>query len=322
VEVKEGPYRMAEGPGPEYETCGTFGTMLGNADLAGIIMANESCNRLGVDTITAGATIAFAMDCFEKGVITKSDTDGINLCFGNIDAAIEMVKKIASRTGLGEVLALGSARAARRIGKGAEGYAITVKGLEVPMHDPRGSHGLGLAYMMSNIGASHMQHVNDPVERGITSYPEVGMNDFYQGQTSEGKAMLVKLTEDIGQPLQSMCLCQFIAWGINTDDMADMVRVVTGFDFNRNELLACGARSWLIKRAINNLMGVRACDDRLPKRILTPLEDGMAAGSTPDEALMKSEYYKLRGLNEDGIPTREALEAADLPEVASRLYSR
>jgi len=320
VEVKDGPFKTAEGPGPEYETCGTFGTLLNNPDLAGVIKVNELCNRLGLDTISGGGTIAFAMDCFEKGVLTLDDTGGVDLSFGNIAGTIEMVKKIAAREGLGDVLALGSARAAEKIGKGAEQYAVTVKGLEVPMHDPRGAHGLGLAYMMSNIGASHMQHVNDAVERGITSYPEVGMKEDYEGQTSEGKAELVKLCEDVGQPLQSMVMCQFIAWGLDTDHLAEMVRTVTGFEFTRETLLAHGARSWLLKRSLDTLMGVRADDDRLPPRILTPLEDGAAEGSVPDVDLMKREYYAMRGLNEEGIPTREALEAAGLPEVAAKLH--
>lgn len=320
VEVKDGPFATPEGPGPEYETCGTFGTMLGTPDLAGVCKANETCNRLGVDTITGGATIAFAMDCFENGIITTDDTDGLELTWGNIGAAIELVQKIAKREGFGDVLADGSTAAAEKIGKGSAELLATVKGLEIPMHDPRGAHGLGLSYMMSPIGASHMQHVNDAVERGLTSYPEVGMKDFYEGQTSEGKAELVKLTEDIGQPLNSMALCQFIAWCLDTNDLAEMLSTVTGFDYDSAAFMACGNRIWLAKRALNVRFGVTAADDVLPKKILTPLADGPAEGSVPDMEKMRSEYYEYRGLDDQGRPTKEALAAAGLEGMAAKLY--
>ena len=320
VEVKDGPYAMPEGPGPEYETCGAFGTMLGNPRLDGVCKVNEHCNKLGLDTITGGCTISFAMDCFEQGILTTADTDGLELTWGNIDAAIELVQKIAKREGFGDVLADGSAAAAVKIGKGSAELLATVKGLEIPMHDPRGAHGLGLAYMMSPIGASHMQHVNDAVERGLTSYPEVGMEDFYEGQTSEGKAELVKLTEDVGQPLNSMVLCQFIAWCLDTNDFAEMLNTVTGFDYDSASFTACGERIWLAKRTINVLFGVGVDDDVLPKKILTAVTDGPAEGSVPDMEKMRSEYYALRGLDAAGKPTREALEKVGLTDMAEKLY--
>ncbi len=320
VEVKEGDFMVPEGPGPEYETCAMFGPMLNNANLAAVIKANELCNRYGIDTISSGGIIAWLMECFEKGIITAEDTDGVELTWGNMHAVFEMLKKITFREGLGDVLAEGSRKAAVKIGKGSEELTVEIKGLEVPMHDPRGSHGLALAYMMSPRGGCHMMHLQDAVERGVAAYPEMGLEEIYEGQTSEGKAKLVKITEDIGQPLNAICLCQFVSWCISVDDMAAMLSTVTGCDYTRESYAAAGESIWMIKRVINNLMGIRKKDDRLPKKILTALKDGAAAGSVPDEQKLLKEYYELRGLDEEGIPTMEALSRANLEEAIQRLY--
>ena len=166
VQVKEGPYKGEEQAGPEYETCCTFGTLIMNNDLAAVIKINEMCNRYGLDTISCGSTIAFAIDCFENGLITEDDTEGVKLTWGNVDGVIKMVEKIARREGFGDVLAEGSRGAAKKIGKNAADFAVEVKGLEAPMHDPRGFHGMGLAYAMSNRGACHLQHMDLFVEQG------------------------------------------------------------------------------------------------------------------------------------------------------------
>jgi aldehyde:ferredoxin oxidoreductase len=320
VKVDDGPFRTEEGPGPEYETCGTFGTMIMNDDLAGVIKANEWCNRYGMDTISCGATVAFAMEAFEKGLITKKDTDGIDLAWGNIAGAISLLHKIAKREGIGAVLSEGTREAAKRLGKGVEEVSVEVKGLELPMHDPRGFHGMGLAYMTSIRGGCHLMHLALPVEQGMSPFLEAGFQENYIGQTSEGKAEMIKLCENLGLPCNSLVICQFVAWTYSANELAEIVRVTTGFDFTLKDLLSCGERTWLLKRGLGNMMGVTTKDDRLPKRILTPLEEGGAAGSVPDVEKLLREYYEIRGLNEKGKPKKEVLIKAGLDELAKKLH--
>jgi len=320
VKVDNGRFKTEEGPGPEYETCAAFGTLIMNDNLAGVIKANEWCNRYGMDTISCGATVAFAMEAFEKGLITKKDTDGIDLTWGNISGAIELLDKIAKKEGIGAVLSEGSKEAAKRLGKGAEEFSVEVKGLETPMHDPRGFHGAGLAYMTSIRGACHLMHLAYGIEQGFTAYPEAGFQENYIGQTSEGKAAMVKLGEDLGTPCNSLLLCEYVAWALSANEMAEMVRIATGFDFALKDLLACGERTWLLKRGLGNMMGVTGKDDRLPKRILTPLGEGAAAGSVPDVEKLLREYYETRGLNREGKPKKEVLIKAGLGDLAKKLH--
>ena len=320
VKVDDGPFKTEEGPGPEYETCSSFGTLIMNGDLAGVIKANEWCNRYGMDTISCGATIAFAMEAFEKGLITQKDTGGIDLTWGNVDGAIELLHKIAKKEGIGAVLSEGTREAARRLGKGAEEFSVEVKGLEVPMHDPRGFHGMGLAYMTSIRGACHLMHLALPVEQGMNAFREAGFQENYLGQTSEGKAEMIKICENLGLPCNSLVICEYVAWTLSANDLAEMVRVTTGFDFTLKDLLACGERTWLLKRGLGNMMGVGAKDDQLPKRILTPLKEGSAAGSVPDVEKLLREYYEIRGMDREGKPKKEVLIKAGLNELAEKLH--
>jgi len=320
VKVDDGPFKTDEGPGPEYETCATFGTLIMNDDLAGVIKANEWCNRYGLDTISCGATIAFAMEAFEKGLITKKDTDGIELTWGNVGGAIEMLHRIAKKEGIGAVLSEGTREAAKKLGGGAEEFSVEVKGLEAPMHDPRGFHGMGLAYMTSIRGACHLTHLCLGVEQGITAYPEAGFQENYVGPSSEGKAEMIRLCENLGLPCNSLVICEFVTWTLSANDLAEMIRVTTGFDFTLKDLLSCGERTWLLKRGLGNMMGVSAKDDRLPKRILTPLKEGSAAGSVPDVERLLREYYELRGLDREGKPKKEVLIKAGLDELSKKLH--
>ena len=319
VSVKEGPYKVEEGPGPEYETLASFGSMLMIDDLAGLIKINEACNRYGVDTISCGCTIAFAIDCFENGIIGGGDTGGIALKWGNVDAVLEMVERIARREGFGDVLAQGSRRAAQMIGGNAVDYAIESKGLEVPMHDPRAGHGLGLAYATSIRGACHNQHLVLAVEADGTCYPEIGLPGGYEAKTSEGKAKMTMICENLGMVVNSAIICQFVMGSLSLGDLLDVLRTTTGFDYNLKEMMECGERIWLLKRGLGNLMGVSAADDRLPQRMLTPTKEGGAAGSVPDMGLMLKEYYRLRSLDAGGRPTRDKLHSIGLSDLAARL---
>jgi len=320
VKVREDPFRVDEGPGPQYETCASFGSLLMVDDLAGIIKANEACNRYGLDTISCGASIAFAIDCFENGLIGREDTNGIELKWGDIGAVLKMVDKIAQRDGFGDILAEGSKHAARRIGKNALDYAVEVKGLEVPMHDPRAGHGLGLAYATSIRGACHLQHVALHAEMNTIRFPEIGLSGGYEAKKSEGKAEMTVICENLGMVLNAAIVCHYVMLSLSLDDLVDMLRTTTGFDYHLKEIMECGERIWLLKRGLGNLMGIRAADDRLPQRILIPTKEGSAAGSVPDMELMLKEYYKLRPLDAAGRPTKDKLYSLGLSDLAARLW--
>ncbi|MDI7267376.1 MAG: aldehyde ferredoxin oxidoreductase family protein [Myxococcota bacterium] len=318
-----GPHAIEEGPGPEYETCCALGTNLLNRSAEALLKANETANRLGMDTISLGGTLGFAMDCFDKGILTARDTGGIELRWGDMDAVLRMMGMIARREGFGDLLAEGVREAAARIGKGAADLAVHVKGLEAPFHDPHGWHGLGLAYMMSTRGACHLQHLVHPIEQGMVYFDGIGLEENYEGQASAGKGRMVKTAEDLGVPCNALVLCEFVAWCMSPADMAAVLSAVTGFGYDVPEYLRTGARIWLLKRGLCNLMGVTSADDVLPPKILKPYSEGAAAGSVPDQDLMRREYYAERGLEPDGRPSRAALDAAGgLDEIKRRLYAR
>jgi aldehyde:ferredoxin oxidoreductase len=320
VKVDGGPFKTDEGPGPEYETCCTFGSFMENDNLEGIIKANEICNQYGVDTISCGSTIAFAMECFDKGILTTADTDGIELTWGNIEAALKMVEKIGRREGLGNILAEGSAKAAQIIGKGSEQYVVAVKGLELPAHDPRGFHGMGLEYAVGYRGACHLQHMSLTIEQGMSTYEDAGLKSDYDGPSSDGKAQMVILSQNIGVPASSACLCVFVYDCITVQDFADMIHVVTGWDFSLEDLIKMGEKIWLLMRGVTNLLGAKAGDDNLPSNVMKPLEEGGASGSLPEIDRMLKEYYALRGLDTNGFTRRDVLEKAGLNDLAEKLH--
>ena len=312
VEISHTKYAMETGPGPEYETIGAFGSMLLNLDLNSISKANEVCNRLGMDTITCGGTIAFIAEAFEKGLLTIDEIDGLDIQWGQIDWVMELLEKTAYRQGFGNKVAEGSAAMAKNLPETANDFLVTVKNLELPMHDPRGFHGMGLAYMMSNRGACHLQHSCQAVEMGMVDWTEAGLKDDYEGPVSEGKAEMVCISENIGQMANSLCVCHFVHWAIGMQNLLDGFNAVTGFEYTMEDFKDAGARAWMIKRALNNRMGVSVEDDKLTRRIMTALPDGGAAGSIPNQELMRTEYYEIRGLATNGVPKPEKLDELGL----------
>lgn len=322
VKVDDGPFKTDEGPGPEYETCGTFGTMMMNPDLTAVIKANELCNRYGMDTISCGSAIALTMELYEKGIVVQDDLDGLDLTWGNMDAVMILLRKIAFREGFGDVLAEGSLNAARKVGKGAEDLVVHVKGLEAPMHDPRGFHGMGLAYMMSNRGACHLQHAVLATEQGMASWPQLfDMKDDYQGTTSEGKAALVYNSENYGILGNSLAICHFLIDILKPETILGAFNAITGWNISAQDLLKSGMRDWTLKRGFNNLLGITVKDDKLPKKLMTALSEGGGAGSVPDEERLLKEYYALRGLDDRGFPKQEMLVELGLDELKNRLYA-
>lgn len=256
----------------------------------------------------------------ENGLISLEDTDGITLGWSKIDAVMEMVDKIAKRDGFGDALAEGTRRAAAKIGKNAADYTVEVKGLEVPLHDPRAYHGFGLAFATATRGGCYVNDMTWSCEQGFAVFPEIGLPGGYTAQASEGKAELVRIAQDLGMVVNSAPLCIAIMGIWSTDDWVDMIRITSGFDYDVNELMECGERIWLLKRALDNLMGITAADDRLPKKILIPLKEGPAAGSVPNMELMLKEYYQIRDLDDNGRPLKEKLNSLGLSDLADKLY--
>lgn len=320
VAVKEGPYKMAEGPGPEYETIGSFGTMCLIPDAAAVSKINERCNMLGLDTMSCGCTIAFVIDCFEKGILGSDRTGGIELNWGDADTVLQLLDMIAERKGFGADLALGSDRLADMLGGEARRYAVTVRKMELPMHDPRGYHGSGLSYATSVRGACHMSGVSEFAEKGQIMLGEIGFDDSLRDQSSEGKAAAVVRTQDYGMAFSTAAVfCNLGARSYNEQDFLNCLEGVTGKKWTLEQLMKLGRRIWTLKRAINLLRGSGAPDDRLPELVLTPLAEGGAAGSVPDIELMLKEYYQTRSLDSEGFPSPESLAELGLDDVATAL---
>ncbi|HQD06510.1 MAG TPA: aldehyde ferredoxin oxidoreductase family protein [Bacillota bacterium] len=320
VKVEEGPYQMEEGPGPEYETLAGFGTLIMNSSIEAASKANEICNRLGMDTISCAATIAWAMDCFEQGILKAEDFDGLELKWGDIDTVIKLLYDIAANRGkLGQLLAKGSRAAAREVGGGSEKYLTDTKGLEAPMHDPRCYFGLGLNYAVSVRGACHVSNLALWVEWGACEYPEIGVDKNYVGQSVEYKSDMCVKSTDLGCITNSACWCQFPGSALTITQWVELFNAVAGYDYDIESLMAAGARIFYLQRCLNHIWGATAQDDRLGERIMTPVDEGMIAGVVPDMDTLLKEFYEMRGLGEDGRPSRAVLEQYGLAEVADRL---
>jgi aldehyde:ferredoxin oxidoreductase len=308
VEVKEGPYAMS-GKGPEYETVAGFGPLCLNDKIEVVAKANDLSNRFGIDTISTSMVIAFAMECFEKGLITRKDTDGIDLTWGNGDAIIEIVKKMGKREGFGEILADGSFYAAKRIGKGSEDFAIHVKGQELALHDPRAFFSWAVAYATAHRGACHILAPTYWLERGLT-FPELGYDKPLDRFASEGKGTWVKIFQDFFEVLESLVMCKFSLYAnLRGNHILKLLNLTTGWGMNLKEMVQIGERGFNLKRMNNVRLGVTSIDDTLPKRLLTEsLPEGGAKGRIPPLETMLKEYYLARGWDESGIPTQAKLE--------------
>jgi aldehyde:ferredoxin oxidoreductase len=320
VKIEEGPYAMGEGPGPEYETIGTFGTMMMNPSLEAVAKANDMCNRLGMDTMTCGSTIAWAMDCFDRGMMKPEDWDGIKLEWGVMEPVIDLVQKIAMKDGkLGELLSNGSAKAAVEVGNGSEALLTTSKGLESPMHDPRCTWGDGLAYATSVRGACHVSNLMYLLEWGAMEYPEIGVDHILEPQGTEHKADGAAKMHDIGCITNSACWCQFPSQSLSMPQWVEAFNLVTGWGWDIDEFMKTGGRIWYLQRCLGHIWGATAEDDVLGQRSMFATEDGMIAGSVPDMDTMLKEFYELRKLGPDGKPSKEVLEEYKLGFLADKL---
>ncbi len=303
--VDSGKYIIDEFVGPEYETIALMGSNCGVDSIEDIAYANLLCDDFGLDTISTGNVIGFAMECYEKGLIGKEDTEGLELKFGNADAEIEMVQRIAFRKGLGNLLAEGVKSAASKIKKGSERFAMHVKGLELPGYDPRGAFGMALAYATSERGACH--------QRAWTVNAEI-RGRLKPRYSVEGRAEFVKNAQDGRAMCFSLVLCDFMPF--KTKHFVDLLNTATGFGLTENEYVEAGERIWNLTRLFNIREGMTRRDDTLPPRIMQePLLDGVAKGQMVTKDMldaMLDEYYALRGWNKNGIPTQKKLNELGL----------
>lgn len=322
--------------GPEYETLSTFGSYCGVDDLAAVSLASQICNEYGVDTISAGATVAFAMNCYEQEILTSADTGGIDLRYGNAEAMIQVLKDMLTRaTPLGEILAEGSARAAQKIGKGAEDLVVTAKKMEFPAHMPQAKRSLGLIYAVNPFGADHQSSEHDPMyEEGNTSdlYMErlnqLGLYDPQpQRSLTNEKVRFALKTQQFYSGLDTFGLCQFVfgpAWTLYGPSQAvDLIKAATGWNYSLYEYMQAGERRLNMLRAFNAREGIDRKDDTLPKKMFKDLKGGATEGVKLDPAEMeraKDTYYAMSGWDvKTGVPTRAKLEELGIGWVADEI---
>jgi aldehyde:ferredoxin oxidoreductase len=328
VEVTNGPLPVdPRYGGPEYETLAAMGSYCGVSDLVTIAHANQLCNMYGMDTIACGATVAWAMDCFEQGLITPRDTDGIELCFGSAEALVHMVERIGRREGFGRVLGEGSARAAEALGVGQD-LVVAVKGRELPAHMPQVKRGMALMYAVNPSGADHTVFEQDHCYCG---YPDrmavLGLLDPQPAEVlNPEKVRYALYTCHLSSCVDSVCLCWFVfggAWQLySPTQMVEAVRAATGWNVSLWELMKVGERRLNMLRAFNAREGIGAEMDTVPPKLFIPLQggrtDGVAVTVEEVEAARKL-YYEMAGWDAHGRPTRAKLEELALGWVADEL---
>ncbi|HBX70742.1 MAG TPA: aldehyde:ferredoxin oxidoreductase [Chloroflexi bacterium] len=315
----EAPYKVdPRYGGPEYETLATFGSYCGIDNLEAVAYANQLCNLYGVDTISCGATIAWAMEAFEAGLLTTEDTGGLELRFGDHEMMTRLVEMIAHREGFGALLAEGSARAAEKIGRGTEDYLVTAKKQEYPAHMPQVKRSLALIYAVNPFGADHQSSEHDPSYDG---YPErmaqLGLTDPQPADNLNAeKVKYAYTTQCLYSAMDSVNVCQFVygpAWHLyDAEQLAQMISLVTGWEVSVAELLKVGERRLNLLRAFNAREGLGRNEDKLPMKMYQALKGGASDGVALSEAEFEAAldlYYELAGWDvKTGMPTKEKLE--------------
>lgn len=326
VEVADDQYEVdKEYGGPEYETIGAFGSNCGVDDLRAISAANELCNAYGLDTISAGMCISFAMECFEKGVLTTKDTGGLDLRFGNGKAMVELTRMICEREGLGDLLAEGTVWAAQKLGPAAEEFVLAVKGQELPMHEGRTRHGQALGYAVSPTGADHMHNfwdgglakdVLDEDLQGLGIYEPVA-----QTVLNDQKVRAYMYRSSWSWVYNHVCCCQFIPW--SRDQVLEAVRAITGWKVSLFEILKAAERGVTLARVFNMREGLTRADDKLPKRfaqyhVSKTINEKPVTPEAIDGAL--TTFYGMMGWNEQtGAPSLGKLKELDVAWAAEHL---
>jgi len=331
VQVPGGPFGgvRPEYGGPEYETVASFGSLCENRDLEAIALLNQRCNAYGLDTISAGSAIAFAMECFEKGILTEREI-GFPLPWGDAPAMVRLLDMIARREGIGDLLAEGARRAGVTLGRGASDLSVDVKGLEFGMHEARGKKGLALSYATAPRGADHMEGFHDPSLAVPNAWPELGITEAMDRFVLEGKPRVVRLAEDYTSFINTVPLCSFMSLTVggirNTEEITGMLAAATGWtDLTLAEEMAIGERAYNLARAFTVRESGGAADDRLPAKLARSLREGASRGQVISNLDLQSalqEYYRLRGWSEAGTPTEAKLAELGLADVAGQLAGK
>lgn len=313
--------------GPEYETCAAFGSYCLTENLEDIAVANQYCNMYGIDTISCGATIAFVMECVEKGILSKSDTDGMDITFGNGAVYPELIRKIALRDGIGDMMAEGSYRMAEILGPEAMPLSVSVKKQELPAHMPQYKPAMGLIYAVNNFGADHQSCEHDPFLTMPSDAKEqvwlgmLGINLLYDDQKilDDGKVRFAIAGQKFYSMMDTLCLCQF-AWGPSWQlygpaDLVDACNYGAGWQTSIQELMDVGERRINMMRWFNVRDGFSAKDDVLPERIFDPMPDGPSEGhqmKKEDFEAARETYYAFMGWDQEGKPTEATLRRLSL----------
>ena len=305
--------------GPEYETVAGFGACCLVDDHDVIMAANEYCNRNGIDTISSSAAIAFAMEAFEKGLISADDAGGKAIRWGDGETVLRLLEEIATRTGLGALLGQGVRHAASVLGADSDEFAVHIKGMEIPLHDPRAFPSMAVSYALAARGGDHLEGMSYMYEKGLR-LPGYGYQGELVPSSLEHKVRVAHENVDYYAVFNALGLCKFLSIGKTTLDMiAEWVGGVTGWGITRDELLTTGRRLTTAKRLYNLARGVTAADDILPPRLMKLRGgDQPDEGIVPDTATMIGEEYQLRGWDANGVPTAETLEALGLSSGTER----
>jgi aldehyde:ferredoxin oxidoreductase len=310
---------LSDRGGPEYETLASFGSLSVNDDFESIARANERCNRYGLDTISTGHVIAFAIAAQDRGLVDAEEM-GMELEWGDEERIVELVDRIADREGFGDVLADGVARTASAID--GEAHALHVKGLELPMHEPRAQKTIGLSYATSNRGACHMRAFTGYIDIYGYDIPDLDIySDDYPRHATEGKAELEIVMQNLANVYDSMCGCKFSyppgTEEITVAQVGELLGLAIDRDLDRDDVLEAGDRIFTMKRLFNVREGVSREDDRLPSVFTDEAhQEGSNAGEVVELDEMLAEYYRLRGWDETGRPTADHLESIDMAEMA------
>ena len=301
--------------GPEYETAVAFGPLCLNTDLDSIIRANHLCNAHGLDTISTGVCIAYAFYLYDLGVLSAKQV-GFELKWGDGEAIIKLIEKILAQEGIGQVLSQGVLAIAKEFGRDEE-EAAQVKGLEMPMHDPRAFHGMALSYATGPRGACHLKGDYYNVDLGnlVAEYMILPGERL----SSLGKSEAVAKYQSWKELFDTLTLCKFAP--LTPTQVSEMLRAITGWEYGPAELLIAGDRSINIKRIISNKLGLGRKHDKIPRICSTALDEGSTAGIEPDMAKMLKEYYHFRGWDwETGWPKKDKLLELGLDKAAAEMY--
>lgn len=306
--IVRGPYAGKVVHGAEYETVAMLGANCGFSNLNALLQANLLCDLFGIDTISMGAVASFAMECYERGILTREDLDGLDLKFGNHEALNKLIEMVAYRRGIGNILAEGVKIASQKIGKGAERYAIEIKGLEMPAWGVRGAPSMALQYVTVDRGGCH--------QRGWPIvYETAGIGP--EGQklerlSAEGKAACCKWDQDYTSAMGTLIQCDLTRFGVDPNYFTRALSYAIGYEITFKDFMIIGERIWNLIRLINLREGLtREMEEKIPARFMEePLPSGPAKGhfiSKDDLKKMLNEYYRIRGWDEEGRPTREKL---------------